>query len=202
MSENRDAMSPPQPTRQFVVVRHGETEWSRLGKHTGRTDLPLTVTGEQDARALRKRLEAQTFARVLCSPLLRAKSTAALSGFADRAETFLDLTEWNYGDDEGKTTSEIRTERERPDWSIWREGPNNGETLKEVSARADRVIAAVMTAKGDVLAFAHGHILDAIAARWLGLDASWGRVFHLDPASVSILGFHNQERVLRTWNSR
>jgi broad specificity phosphatase PhoE len=184
----------------LVVVRHGETEWSKLGKHTSHTDLDLTEAGAAGARALAVPLASHVLTRVASSPLQRARKTAELAGFAAEAIVDPDLTEWNYGNDEGRTTKEIRVAR--PGWSIWKDGPQGGETLAQVCARADRFLASVLSAEGCVLAFAHGHILDVLAARWLGLEASAGRMFHLDPATISVFGWHHEDRVLRQWNGR
>jgi broad specificity phosphatase PhoE len=183
---------------ELVVVRHGPTTWSASGQHTGRTDLSLTADGEREAAALAPRLARRTFALVLTSPLRRARHTAALAGFGD-AIVDDDLAEWDYGDDEGRTSAEIRAER--PGWNIWYDGPKNGETLDHLAARADRVIARVRTAGGAGLAFAHGHLLDVLAARWVALPPEDGRIFYLDPASVSVLGWHGAQPVVRTWNS-
>ncbi len=136
---------------------------------------------------------------MLVSPRLRARRTAELCGFGERAEIDADLAEWDYGDDEGRTTPEIRVER--PGWTVWREGPLNGETAEQVSARVDRVIARVDAAEGDVLAFAHGHVLDVLAARWIGLDGRQGIVFNLDPTTLSILDWHHEDRVIDRWNA-
>jgi probable phosphoglycerate mutase len=187
------------PRPRVVVVRHGETEWSRAGRHTGRTDLALTEQGEAVARKLADRLSARTFAEVLTSPRQRARRTAELAGYGDRAVVVPDLAEWDYGTDEGRTTAEIRTER--PDWTIWRDGPAGGERLSQVAARADRVIERCLAADGDVLVFAHGHLLDILAARWVGVHPELGRIFYLDPATVSRLGWHHQSRVIEEWNS-
>lgn len=187
------------PRPRLVVVRHGETEWSRAGRHTGRTDIALTDTGEAVARKLADRLSGQAFAEVLTSPLQRARRTAELAGFGARAVVVPDLAEWDYGDDEGRTTAEIRADR--PGWSIWRDGPRGGERLSQVGARADRVIERCLAADGDVLVFAHGHLLDILAARWVGVHPELGRIFYLDPATVSRLGWHHEQRVIQEWNS-
>ncbi len=184
---------------KLVVVRHGETEWSKAGRRTSRTDLPLTGEGERTALGLSEKLSDFTFAAVLVSPRLRARRTAELAGFADRAEIVEELAEWNYGDDEGRTSAEIKAER--PGWDMWRDGEPNGETKDDVSARVDRVIERVLTSPGDVLAFAHGHLLNVMAARWAGLDGAYGKIFELDPATVSVLGWHHDYRVIERWNS-
>lgn len=187
------------PRPHLVVVRHGETEWARAGRHTGRTDIPLTDVGEATARKLVDRLAGRTFAEVWSSPLQRAWRTAELAGYGDCVTAVPDLMEWDYGDDEGRTTPEIRAGR--PGWFIWRDGPQAGETLAHLAARADRVIERVLGADGDVLVFAHGHLLDVLAARWVGLPPDLGRIFYLEPATVSRLGWHHENRVIQEWNS-
>jgi broad specificity phosphatase PhoE len=182
------------------LVRHGETEWARLGRHTGRTDVPLTELGREQARLVTARLAGVSFALVLSSPLARAFETALLAGFGDRVEPDPDLVEWDYGAYEGRTTSEIRSAT--PGWSIWRQGPVGGETIDEVAARADRVIARARSVEGNVLLFAHGHVLRILAARWLGLPPSEGRLFALSTATVSILGWEHGAPVIVRWNER
>jgi probable phosphoglycerate mutase len=187
------------PARLWLV-RHGETEWARLGRHTGRTDIPLTDLGREQAGALQTRLAGHTFTVVLSSPLSRALETARLAGFGEQAQTTDDLLEWDYGDDEGRTTAEIRAER--PGWTIWRDGPAGGEAVREVGARVDRVIARVRSeaSGGNALAFAHGHVLRALAARWLGSPASKGQLFALSTATLSILGWEREQPVIERWN--
>ena len=180
------------------LIRHGETEWSRLGRHTGRTDVPLTAVGKEQAIAVGRRLADHPFALVLSSPLSRALDTARLAGFGDTVETTDDLLEWDYGADEGRTTLEIR--QERPDWTIWHDGPKDGERSAEVAARADRVIARCRAATGDVLLFAHGHVLRVLAARWLGQPPSAGGLYALSTATVSVLGWERETAVLERWN--
>jgi probable phosphoglycerate mutase len=185
-----------------VLARHGETEWSRTGRHTGTTDVPLTDHGRAQAAALAGRLAPLgPFGLVLTSPLARAADTCALAGFGSVAEVDDDLREWDYGDDEGLTTPEIR---ERvPGWTVWTHGPTNGEAAASVAARVDRVIArARSVAGGPVLLFAHGHLLRVLAARWLGLTPAEGRLFVLDPATVSVLGWERDTPALRSWNQR
>jgi broad specificity phosphatase PhoE len=182
---------------RLVVVRHGETEWSRAWRHTGRTDLPLTTEGRARATALRPLLAGRSFALVLTSPMERARETAALAGFPE-AEPLDDLREWDYGDDEGRTSAEIR--EERPGWSIWTDGPKNGETIDEVAARADRVIDRVLRAAGDVLAFAHGHVSRILAARWIGSDTHLAQRLLLATASPSTLGWEHNYRVIEEWS--
>jgi broad specificity phosphatase PhoE len=182
------------------LVRHGETAWSLSRQHTGRTDIPLTEKGEQDAQALAPRLRNLPFATVLTSPLIRARRTAELAGFANRVLPDADLMEWNYGAYEGRRTSEIR--RERPGWNVFEHGCPGGETLEQVSARADRVIARVRETHGDTLMFAHRDVLRVIAARWARLEAVEGRRLYLETASVSVLGYDHDlsEPVIRVLN--
>jgi len=188
---------------RLVVVRHGQTAWSRTGRHTGRSDVPLEEDGRAQAEALRVRLAGHAYAQVMTSPLRRAAETCALAGFGD-ATVVEDLREWDYGDYEGRTTEEIRSER--PGWTIWRDGVPGGETLAEVAARADRVLArARALGEGsdepvDVLAFAHAHILRVVAARWLGMDPDFGARLVLGPAAPSVLGAERETPVLVRWN--
>ena len=183
---------------EVVLVRHGETEWSAAGRHTGRTDVPLDETGRREARALAESLAGRDFALVLTSPLSRAVETCRLAGLGDRAQVRDDLAEWDYGEYEGRTTPEIRAGR--PGWSLWADGVVGGETIADVGARVDRVIAEAARAGGDVALFAHGHVLRVLAARWLGLEPDAGKLLALDPASVSVLGWEREWRVIRSWN--
>ncbi len=180
------------------LMRHGETEWSRSGAHTGNTDLPLTEAGVARAKAIGRFLAGLTFALVLTSPLKRARETCRLAGYGEAAEIEANLREWNYGDYEGLTTAEIRAKV--PDWSIWSMGVSNGESIDEVAARARAVIERASTADGNVALFAHGHILRVLTARWLGLGPADGRLFSLSTASVSILGHERETRVITLWN--
>ena len=184
--------------QEIVLVRHGETEWSRSGKHTGRTDVPLTEDGRSQARMVGAALRNRRFAAVWTSPLVRALETCQLAGFGEVAVASEELMEWDYGEYEGRTTLEIR--RERPGWTLWRDGAPGGETVAEVEARVDRALAEVASVDGDVLVFAHGHVLRVLAARWLGLEPADGRLFALDPATLSILGYERETRVIRLWN--
>jgi broad specificity phosphatase PhoE len=185
---------------EIWLVRHGETAWSASGRHTGRTDIPLTDDGVRQAEALARRLAGARFALVLTSPLARARETCRLAGLAAAAEVDPDLAEWDYGALEGRTSAEIRGEI--PGWTIW-DGPvPGGETADQVGARADRVLARALEGGGDVALFAHGHVLRVTAARWLGLPATEGRLFALDTASVSVLGHEQEHRVVRCWNER
>jgi probable phosphoglycerate mutase len=182
------------------LARHGETAWSLSGQHTGLTDLPPTERGERNARSLKGRLRGLTFARVFTSPLVRAARTCELAGFRGVAEVDRDLLEWNYGEYEGRRTSEIHAQR--PDWQLFRDGCPGGETPDQVGVRADRVVSRVRAIQGNVLLFSSGHFLRVLAARWLGLEAGAGRYFLLSTASVSALGYeHNlSQAVIRLWD--
>jgi broad specificity phosphatase PhoE len=183
-----------------TLVRHGETEWSLSGQHTGLTDIPLTSEGERKAQALRDRFKGVTFDRVLASPLRRARRTCELAGFGAAAEVDPDLVEWNYGDYEGRTSKEILAIR--PGWRLFRDGCPNGEQPADVGQRADRVIARLRARDDRAIIFSSGHILRVLAARWLGLAPSEGRLFVLSTASVSVLGYEHDksEPVLQLWN--
>jgi broad specificity phosphatase PhoE len=185
-------------TRQrVVIVRHGETEWSREQRHTGRIDLPLTENGLRQAEALRAPLARWTFAAVFTSPLSRARQTCELAGFPDAA-VLDDLVEWDYGAYEGMTADEVRAER--PDWLLWRDGVPDGETLDQVAARARHVLAGVRGINGDVLLVAHGHLLRVLTACWLELHPSAGQRFFLGTATPSELGYEHSWTVIRQWN--
>ena len=190
-------MDAPRP--RLFLVRHGETEWARLGRHTGRTDVALTDHGREQARALGERLAGRTFARVLSSPLSRALETARLAGFGSQVEVDPDLAEWDYGEVEGRTTAELRDDGE-PAWTIWTHGTREGESVDQVGRRVDRVLARVSGIPGDVAVFGHGHLLRVLAARWLGLAPSGGRLFALSTATISILGWEREARVIEVWN--
>jgi probable phosphoglycerate mutase len=195
----RDAPGDQTPAgREIWLVRHGETEWARLGRHTSRTDVPLTATGEAQARELGGQLDDHTFALVLTSPLSRASATAALAGYGEAAVSDPDLREWDYGLLEGRLTTDIRSEF--PDWTIWSGPWPGGETIDQVATRADRVIARVRAVDGDVLLFGHGHLLRVLAARWLGLPATSGGLFALGTATISVLGWDRDAPVIETWN--
>jgi broad specificity phosphatase PhoE len=184
----------------IYLARHGETEWSLSGQHTGLTDLPLTARGEDNARRLGERLQGLSFAQVFTSPLQRASRTCELAGFGTQAETMAELVEWNYGEYEGVRTSEIH--QKRPDWQLFRDGCPGGEMPEDVGVRADRAIAKLRTIEDDVLCFSSGHILRVLAARWLGLPPGQGTLFVLGTASLSLLGYEHDlsEPVIRLWN--
>jgi probable phosphoglycerate mutase len=185
------------PVSQLWLVRHGETEWSASGRHTSRTDLDLTEAGVDAARSVADKLRGTSFTRVLSSPLLRARRTAELAG-AGSPELVEDLREWDYGDDEGLTTAQIR--ESRPGWTVWRDGPRGGETCAEVGARADRVVELVRAVDGPVLAFSHGHFSRVLGARWLGLEVTDGAHLTLSTASVSVLGWERDTPAVLHWN--
>jgi probable phosphoglycerate mutase len=187
------------PTQQVYLIRHGETEWSLSGQHTGATDIPLTENGREVARLLKPVLAKETFARVWTSPLRRARDTCDLAGFGDRAEVDRDLMEWNYGEYEGLTPKQIHAKA--PGWMIFSDGCPGGEDPEEIGARADRVIAKVRAVEGNVALFAHGHIFRVFAARWLGLPATAGRHFLLDTATLNILGYYREIPAVKRWNA-
>ena len=186
------------PGQRVVVTRHGETEWSRDGRHTGRSDVPLTEHGEQEARALRSVFARERFGAVFSSPLRRALETCRLAGFVEGVVVDPDLREWNYGDYEGMTSAEIR--QERPGWVLWRDGCPGGESIEQVAHRADRMIDRFRAVDGDVLAFGHGHLLRILTARWLDMQAVAGQRFALEPASPSTLGYERDWTALLGWN--
>jgi probable phosphoglycerate mutase len=182
------------------VVRHGATEWSENGRHTGTTDLPLLPAGEDQARATGALLTGTTFDLVLCSPLQRARRTAELAGLGDRIEIEPDLVEWDYGAYEGVTTATIR--ETVPGWTVWNGECPDGETADQVATRVDRVIARVRAQGGTAIAFAHGHVLRVLTARWIGLDPRAGAHFLLDPATLGILGWERDTPAVQRWNAR
>jgi probable phosphoglycerate mutase len=190
--------SPSHSAHEVVLVRHGETEWSRAGRHTGRTDVPLTEQGRRQAEAVGAALGDRDFSLVLTSPLGRALETCRLAGFGDRAQPRDELMEWDYGAYEGRTTSEIR--EERPGWTLWRDGVREGETIEQVGRRVDRVLEQIRSLEGDALLFAHGHVLRVLTARWLELEPDAGRLFALDPATLSTLGCERETPVIQLWN--
>jgi len=180
------------------LIRHGETEWARLGRHTGRTDVPLTEVGRRQGRAIARKLAGHPFALVLSSPLSRALETCRLAGYGDRVELDPDLREWDYGVYEGRTSAEIR--ETIPDWSVWTHPIEGGESLAEVAARADRVITGIRTVDGDVALFAHGHVLRILAARWLEMPPVMGMSLALATATLSVLGWERETPVIEAWN--
>jgi len=183
---------------QIWLVRHGETEWSASGQHTGRTDIPLTPTGERQAAALGRLLAKRPFALVLTSPLGRARETCRLAGYGGDAVITDDLREWDYGDYEGRKTVDIR--KEVSGWTIWAGPVPHGETIHQVAQRTRRVIDRAVAAAGDVALFAHGHVLRVLAACWLGLPPDGGRLLALGTASPSVLGYEHETRVISAWN--
>lgn len=183
---------------QITLVRHGETEWSKAGKHTGRTDIPLTLAGEAAARGLADRLTGATFSTVWSSPSQRARNTCKLAGFGENVIVKDDLAEWDYGAYEGITTKDIKAER--PSWDLFRDGCPNGEDAASVGRRADRVIADLHKAAGTVLIFSSSHFLRVLGARWIELPPEGGANFVLDTASISILGSYHDAPVIRRWN--
>jgi broad specificity phosphatase PhoE len=180
------------------AIRHAETAWSLSGQHTGTTDLPLTDNGRQLAQRMRSALVRTAFALVLCSPMRRARETCELAGFGDRAVIDSDLLEWNYGTYEGLTSKQIR--ELVPDWLIFRDGCPGGETPEQVSTRVDRVIARSRAVGGDIVLFAHGHLLRALVARWIGLPVSGGQHFLLGPGALSVLGYYRGIPAVKIWN--
>ncbi|MET9959021.1 histidine phosphatase family protein [Streptomyces sp. NPDC006326] len=188
---------------RILLARHGQTAWSRLGKHTGRTDVPMLEEGRRGAKLLGERLARDPWrglpgVEVRTSPLARASESCNLAGFGVRAEPWDALMEWDYGEYEGMTPAEIQAVR--PGWLIWRDGVPGGESVADIAARADEVVAWARAAERDVLVFAHGHILRTLAARWLGLEASFGARIRLDPTSLSVLGWAYGAPALERWN--
>ena len=184
---------------EIVLARHGETEWSLSGRHTSRTDLPLTERGRERAQALAGDLASRSFALVLCSPLLRARETCELAGLGDRMQLCEDLREWDYGEYEGLTTPQIW--EQNPDSSRWRDGGPGGESPQQVGARADRALERLRAADGEAIAFAHGHILRVVTARWIAMPPAAGGRFALSTGALSTLGFERQTEVISRWNT-
>jgi broad specificity phosphatase PhoE len=182
----------------IVLVRHAETEWSRDGRHTGRTDIPLTESGRETAAALAARLREWSFQRALVSPMRRARETAELCGLGPISEPCEGLLEFDYGDYEGLTTAEIHARR--PQWSLWRDGCPGGESPAQVGARADAVIAQLRRARGAVAVFSHGHMLRVLGARWIGLAPEAGGRLGLSTAAICVLGFEHETSILARWN--
>lgn len=185
-------------TPEIYLIRHGETQWSLSGKHTGLSDIPLTEHGRQQAGLLGQELGTRNFKLVLTSPLRRARETCELAGLAERAEIEPDLMEWNYGDYEGLTSEQIHVDR--PAWTIFNDGAPGGETPEQVGVRVDRVIARVRAVRGDAVLVAHGHVLRVLAARWLGMAPSAGAHFLLDTATVCVLNSYGGIAALKRWN--
>jgi probable phosphoglycerate mutase len=185
---------------RLFVIRHGATEWSRTGQHTGHTDIPLLPEGEAQARATGALLGDHDFSLVLTSPLLRARHTCELVGLGAHAQIEPNLIEWDYGDYEGITSAQIH--ETVPGWTVWTGAIPGGETIDHVAARADAVIARVLAADGDCIVFAHGHILRMLTARWCQLEPTEGRRFVLDPATLCILGWEHESRAILQWNCR
>ena len=190
------------PFPQIYLARHGATEWSVSGRHTGRSDIPLTPEGERDAASLAASLAALDFERVMTSPLRRARRTCELAGFGARAELAPDLAEWDYGAFDGLTLEQIRDQR--PGWELFRDGCPGGESVEEIAARADRVVERLRRATGRVLLFAHGHLLRVLAARWIEQPAATGRNLALGTAAISVLGYQHGRRdpAILAWNTR
>jgi broad specificity phosphatase PhoE len=185
--------------QKVYVVRHGETEWSLSGQHTGVTDIPLTENGRAVARRLRPILAEQSFQLVLTSPLRRARETCELAGLGTHATVEPDLHEWDYGEYEGLTPKQIHDKQ--PGWMIFRDGCPGGETPKEIGARVDRVIARVRGTSGDVALFAHGHVFRVLVARWIGLPPGAGQHFLLDTATLNVLGYYRDSPAVKVWNA-
>lgn len=195
MSEGRRPSTP-----QVLVIRHAATEWSVAGRHTGRTDLPLTAAGRQAAEQTARRLAGRSFERVLCSPLRRARETCELCGLAARAQIVDRLVEWDYGEYEGLTTEEIR--ERRPGWMLWRDGCPGGENTAQVGARADAVIASLSNLRGQAAIFAHGHILRVLAVRWIDAEPQLGARLTLSTGAIGVLGYEHGEGALCAWNDQ
>ncbi|HEY1688121.1 MAG TPA: histidine phosphatase family protein [Solirubrobacteraceae bacterium] len=183
---------------EILLVRHAETEWTKSGQHTGRTDIPLTETGREAARALAPQLAHRDFAAVLVSLLQRARETSELCGLSGQAEPLPELMEWDYGDYEGLTSAQIA--EQRPGWSLWRDGCPAGERAADVGERADAVIARLDAIRGDVAIFSHGHMLRVLGARWIELDPACGARLLLSPGGLSVLGHEHGARALGRWN--
>ena len=183
---------------KIYLIRHGETEWTLSGKHTGRTDIPLTKNGEEQSQNIGRYLKGMGFQKVLTSPLIRAKETCRLSGLFTHALIDEDHREWNYGDYEGITSAEIR--KKDPHWTIFTGGAPGGESIADIGARANRVLGTIRSIPGDVAVFSHGHFLRALAARWIEMPVAFGQQLVLSPASLSILGYEKEKPAIITWN--
>jgi probable phosphoglycerate mutase len=204
-NDKQHSSSAPHSARksqEIWLIRHGETEWTLSGAHTGKTDIPLTDAGREKAMAVGRFLGGRRFDLVLSSPLGRALETCRLAGYGDVAETDARLCEWDYGDYEGRTTPDIR--KSRPGWFLWTAGVPNGEAISDVATRADEVLERASAINGSgapsVAMFAHGHILRILAARWLGLAPDCGRLLSLGTGTVSVLGYEREVRVITRWN--
>ena len=185
-------------SQRVYLIRHGETEWSLSGQHTGTTDIPLTDNGRRVAKNLKQILSEENFALVLTSPLRRARETCELAGMSDHAAIDPDLMEWNYGEYEGRTPQEIHATR--PDWVLFTDGSPGGESPEQVEVRVDRVIEKVRAGRGDAVLFSHGHFLRAFAARWIGLRVADGRRFFLDTATLCVLSYYRDMPAVKRWN--
>jgi broad specificity phosphatase PhoE len=192
-------MTQTSTSPEIVLIRHGETEWSRSGRHTGTTDIPLTERGREEAGRLAPLLSGTDFAEVLSSPLQRARTTCELAGLGDRMQIDQDLIEWNYGEYEGLTFDQIR--KMAPGWMIFTHGCPGGESPEQVAARADRLIGRLRKVEGKAALFAHGHILRVFAARWIGLPVAAGANLLLDTSTISVLGEYRDAPALKRWNS-
>jgi probable phosphoglycerate mutase len=186
------------PNRKIYLLRHGETEWTLTGQHTGKTDIPLTENGRKQASQLGKRLKGIAFEKILTSPRKRAIETCEATGLFRHAEIDSDLAEWDYGDYEGLKTEEIW--KRDPHWNIFFRGAPRGESVEDIAVRANRLLMKINTSHGDIALFSHGHFLRALAARWLKLPVAEGNLFFLSPASISILGFEKDHHVIQLWN--
>jgi probable phosphoglycerate mutase len=188
----------PEQKPELWLIRHGETAWSLTGAHTSRTDIPLTARGRECATAIRDYLHHWDFSLVLTSPKQRAQETCHIAGYGDRVQVDPDLSEWDYGEYEGRTTADIR--KEKPGWSVWDDDPPGGETIVQVAARTQRVIDRCTAAGGKAALFSHAHILRILASTWIGKPPHFGRRLALGTGSVSTLGFEREARVIETWN--
>lgn len=184
--------------QRIYIVRHGATEWSVSGQHTGRTDLPLLQSGQEQAGVVGEKLADKRFDLVLCSPLLRARETCRLAGFGDAAQLTDDLREWDYGEYEGLTTPQIR--ERSPDWNLWRDGCPGGESPAQIGTRVDRVLQRCAQVEGDALAFAHGHVLRVLTGRWLEMEVAAGARFKLEAGSLGVLGHERETQVIEGWS--
>ncbi|MFN2595333.1 MAG: histidine phosphatase family protein [Actinomycetota bacterium] len=186
------------PNQSIVLVRHAETGWSAAGRHTSFTDVPLSDEGRRRAAAIASFLKGRPFELVLTSPLKRAIETCRIAGFGDVAKIRSELKEWDYGDYEGRTTAEIR--KVRPDWILWEDGAPGGESPQQVQSRVDPIVDELLGCHGDVAVFSHGHLLRALAARWINLSVAAGRSLRLETGSISVLGWEREIRVIDQWN--